>query len=723
MLKKLVTKNFRKLEDNTFEFGPGLQVVRGANEAGKSTMLEAIGYALFGAKACREALAQIVTWGKPANSVAVELVLELGGVEYVVTRSARGAEVNYAGGRVTGQNEVSAFLARQLGADGASATKLMLAPQGAIRGALDEGAAKTVKLIEELADFTIVDYVVELIQSNLLTGPATLAEDRVKSAGAALEAAKLAAAAPDTADLDDEIRLCGTGISQRRRSIDTNLKPWFERAQAELGVAQAAHTDRENLRAERLRAETERLNKRSQLEAARRAVTGPSAVLIEEARNAVRLAEDAAAQRAIYEQFSRLKLPEMHWEGDKASFEAEVGTVSRLRETAASLYQAAKKDMDAARAEIRVLEAQRVTGSACGFCGKDVSGVPEVVAKNQAIDAAIAQQRAALALAESAVAENERVAVEAAQALLDLETVRKSAEPFEAFLARHGDCVIVELLPATYPPGLSWDGAVPDGSVGVEVLRGKLEGLEAAAKAATAAAARAELLEKQVEEDGRRLEVIDKRIKERSAAADQRNGLKAAFDEAQRAYNGASGEIAELTYRKDKLEMELKSVQAAYAAAKRGVEAAEKALAQAQAELAELEFNNALLKRVRQARPVIADKLWSIVLAAVSNYFSQMRGTKSLVTREGNEFKVDGRPIEGLSGSTLDILGLAIRLALTRTFLPNSPLLILDEPAAAMDEDRTASTMGFLQAAGFTQTLVVTHEDQTESAAANLITL
>ncbi|MEN6303833.1 MAG: ABC transporter ATP-binding protein, partial [Armatimonadia bacterium] len=136
-----------------------------------------------------------------------------------------------------------------------------------------------------------------------------------------------------------------------------------------------------------------------------------------------------------------------------------------------------------------------------------------------------------------------------------------------------------------------------------------------------------------------------------------------------------------------------------------------------------VEFNNALLKRVRQCRPLIADKLWTIVLSAVSSYFSEMRGVRSVVTKDSDGFKVDGYPVAGLSGSTLDILGLAIRVALTRTFLPNAPFMVLDEPCAAMDTARTESTLGFIVACGFKQILWTTHEDTSQTVADHLIVL
>lgn len=80
MLKTITLKNFRKHVDFTTTLGNGIQVIRAANEGGKSTILEAIGYALFGAKALRTPLEQVVTWGEDAKKLKVELVLMLEGL-------------------------------------------------------------------------------------------------------------------------------------------------------------------------------------------------------------------------------------------------------------------------------------------------------------------------------------------------------------------------------------------------------------------------------------------------------------------------------------------------------------------------------------------------------------------------------------------------------------------------------------------------------------------
>jgi DNA repair exonuclease SbcCD ATPase subunit len=132
---------------------------------------------------------------------------------------------------------------------------------------------------------------------------------------------------------------------------------------------------------------------------------------------------------------------------------------------------------------------------------------------------------------------------------------------------------------------------------------------------------------------------------------------------------------------------------------------------------------NRLLEKLQGARPQIADRLWKVVLTSVSTYFSTIRGKASIVTREDNGFRVDGQPVEGLSGSTLDALGLAIRVALVKTFLPNCGFMVLDEPAAACDDGRETNMLGLVASIGFDQIVLVTHSDLSDAFAQQVIQL
>ena len=143
--------------------------------------------------------------------------------------------------------------------------------------------------------------------------------------------------------------------------------------------------------------------------------------------------------------------------------------------------------------------------------------------------------------------------------------------------------------------------------------------------------------------------------------------------------------------------------------------------AEQRARLDETRKANALLKALRSLKPKVANQVWETVCQTASHYFSVMRGMSSVIGRDGTDFTADGRVVSSLSGSTQDVLGLALRVALTKTFLPTCPLL--DEPFAAADDERTQKALGFLTSAGFLQTIIITHEDSSEAVADHLITL
>jgi DNA repair exonuclease SbcCD ATPase subunit len=113
MFKEITLKNFRQHTDLTVNFENGLVALRGENEAGKTTLLEAIAYAMGGANMLREPLAQVVTWGQKESTLKVSLAISINGVDYIITRSKSGAEVrNLDGIRATGQSEVSRYVVR-----------------------------------------------------------------------------------------------------------------------------------------------------------------------------------------------------------------------------------------------------------------------------------------------------------------------------------------------------------------------------------------------------------------------------------------------------------------------------------------------------------------------------------------------------------------------------------------------------------------------------------
>ncbi len=93
-LNRLRLVNFRQHADTEIEFDLGLTGIIGANGAGKSTILEAIAWALYGGDTARGGKDSIRFTRAPARaSVRVELDFELAGHRYAVVRGLTMAEL------------------------------------------------------------------------------------------------------------------------------------------------------------------------------------------------------------------------------------------------------------------------------------------------------------------------------------------------------------------------------------------------------------------------------------------------------------------------------------------------------------------------------------------------------------------------------------------------------------------------------------------------------
>src|SRR2546426_9547467 len=78
-LRRLRLLNFRQHADTELEFGPGITGIIGPNGSGKTTILEAIAWALYGAQAVRGDKDSIRRLGaKGRAGVEVELEFRLG---------------------------------------------------------------------------------------------------------------------------------------------------------------------------------------------------------------------------------------------------------------------------------------------------------------------------------------------------------------------------------------------------------------------------------------------------------------------------------------------------------------------------------------------------------------------------------------------------------------------------------------------------------------------
>ncbi len=707
MLKSLKTTNFRKMEANHIEFESGMVVVRGANEAGKTTMLEAIAYALFGVKSCRGSLAEVVTWGKPEASLSVELVVGCDGTDYTIKRSKAGAEINYEGGKVTGQNECSAFVERLFGVTNGNAGKLIYGSQGDIRGALSQGPKATMELIENLANFDLLDTIIEMVQVNLVTGPTAAVEAVLQAADLRLQLSQAQLIEPEPAEWEALANKYDCDVEDLRLEIESLVEPLAEsKQQYQTATAQVlAHgklADEVTIHTETIRSRTE-------------SIQGFEAVIAARPDNEAFIAATKEYEAALnssqlvteYNMMTNVmaSYPEDFWEGSEESLDAEI---TNLQSNAMDQKAATAVN----RSDIKLYQSQKVTGSVCGFCDQDVSKFPEVLKKNEKLDADITLLTAGIVAGEVNTKDIE-------ETLVVLRQIKASQFKFRQLVSDNVQAGTLQV-----PVSLSWVGKVPT-AVSAEDLSAKrsaVQALKAAQEQATAAEAKLATTTEMIAELEMKIAIAKGNMNKLTLVSD--------INRITEIYNATFEEHAALINKEAEAALQVSNIREAirreasnYAEALKGIDEAKLDVEIAKKSVDDLVFNNALVKRLRAARPIIADRLWNVVLGAVSSYFSAMRGFTSCVTKESDGFKVDGQSVEGLSGSTLDILGLSIRLALTRTFLPSAPFLILDEPSAAMDDNRSQEMVGFLLAFGFAQTLMVTHKEVNEGAANQLITI
>lgn len=712
MITKLYLKNFRQHRELTLDLQPGFTALRGQNEAGKSTALEAIMFALFGIRACRNN--DITTWGEQEKSVKVELWLMLNGEELHISRSKLAAEINYVGQTVTGQTECTKFIESQLQLQPGLGPKLMIAGQQDIQGVLTQkGGQAATEMIEGLADLEVIDRIISGLQAKYPTGNTKLIENRVETAGNMIigRKDKISQLTLDAVLLptDEDIGREDIVVDELRQQY-VNLGEELAVVKQERDEANATNDTRAKV-IRRLHAAEDNLKG---LEASRTklgddAPPAPEGELDTEVLEAgIRQLKAKQKHFGLYTEFMEEKATavEALYEGSRAELKAEISELTEKLE-------AAKADVAAIPQRIETLLAKKVSASVCGFCAKDVSQFPEVAEKNAELDKQIDVQRAELLRCKGEVATMSDLLIELRTKLNKVSLI--------GWYDRNPNSFTIDAT--VCPEIVNWNGEPPADLKG-EIL--EMENQLAAVNRWKVADAQYRKqqgnLDRQIAEAKHLLYAEQEAVAALPPCLDTVK-LSAAVDKLHDDQLATAKALETAKERVAAMKDQVKEHTQKLAEARQSLLDAEMQLAEAKEELEEITFNNNLIKKLRTVRPEIANKIWSSVLGAVSHYFSTMRGTKSVVSKLEDVFLVDGSPVTSYSGSTQDVLGLALRIALIRTFLPTCDFMLLDEPFAACDDGRQTTALGFLAGAGFKQLLVITHEDISESVADNLVTL
>lgn len=676
MLKSLELTNFRKHRNSKFTFGDGLTVIRGANEAGKTTIGKGVLYALFGTTALDEPLSEVVTTGEPESSLKADLVFCIDGVDYRIVRSKSGAELQVGDRVVTGQRDTRQAVENILGCTADVACLLMFADQNAVRGVIAEGGSAANSLVEKLANLDVIENLIERIQAQLPSGNTKAVDLQIQTLRARVSEVPAMPSKDEVVALTAEISEISEKIdlSERRMPADQEVVKAKARVEAK---------NRSTVEISRLQA------LEAQISATlAKPVTPPfDFTMLEQAR---------ALEASSAEQTRRLQAYKTTFPTTEDTWEGSVESAQEFLADSEKTYAEQQALAAYLKTKAAVAASKVINEKSCAFCKKDLSDVPEVARLN----AELSTEVSTLIVAATAALEK------AAGAKQEAAQVRSILRATEKCQQLAGEYWALDF--SVLPPKASWIGEPPEA-----VKPSNLKALEKAWQDYQSELAKRDLLQQQLA-DIAYPELVDTAdaeevLKLQETVADELKVLKASLATARLNLVSAEAKYTSALQARNSI-LERNELDA-------------KAAEQLEESRREMLKHNELIKKLRAARPEIAAKMWSIVLGTVSNYFTKGRGENSIVTRTADGFKVNGKSIVSLSGSTKDMLGLAIRMALCKVFMPNVPFLFLDESFAGADEDRELNGVGLLASAGFSQTLLVTHSDIPGTLADNVITL
>lgn len=682
MLKSLKLKNFLKHQEFALEFTSGVTVIRGANEAGKSSMLEGILYNWGGAAALRQSIEETVTLGAKKFSLWTETIFTgLDGADYACERGVAGAELRRVSDGVvlvTGHKEVTAKIEQLLGVPAGKARETLFAEQDEVRGVVSLGPTAAAAFIESLGNFDQIDQLLDNLSVAVPNGPTKSLEERLASLDA--ELAEVAGRTFDVAGKE-------LAVTQARVEVQV-----WEQTGAALRE-QEVLLDRQR----QLKALVAKLNGHK----LRMADLEKTAAGAKDLQTRLSELETERSAALAYGRFTKYQdiCVKTHaadwWEGDIASLRAEITDLeAKLRNE----LQIASN----CRADAAALSKGKILSTTCPTCKQTIGDPAVAAAKNAEIDAEVESLQGQALEAQHAAAE--------LQADLSvLQDLARKQHLVDEFLKDNADACAVWGSPRV-PSQIRWLGAeIPTSRRAEAAISGDIATTQRALNETDVA---------------KRLLVSTKEtVAALEAEISSLGGLpEHMLDEAEILARQREAQLG-LAAAANNLRAAEQALAVERAAEQENALRRERLVAARDAELvklAEMNRNNLLIKSIKAGRLLVMDALWARVMASVSAVFSKFRGVASVVERKPGGFYVDGckRP----SGSTKDILGLALRVALLRTFSACN-ILFLDEAGAGCDDTRSALITAVLSAAGFDQILMITHKDLDEVGADNLVTI
>lgn len=172
ILKSITLKNFRKFKDRTIQFPEGVTGVVGLNGVGKSTLFEALAWALYGPVATRTGIDQIKREGTTSSDACrVELEFIFDDEPYRVVREMIGKNLSASGvatvnGKVAanGAETLSKFIQKKLGMDWKSFYTSIFAKQKELNTLSSINPSERRQLVLRMLGIDSVDVIISKIR-------------------------------------------------------------------------------------------------------------------------------------------------------------------------------------------------------------------------------------------------------------------------------------------------------------------------------------------------------------------------------------------------------------------------------------------------------------------------------------------------------------------------------------------------------------------------------
>lgn len=741
-LISIETTNFKKLRRFQANFRQGLNVIVGDNAQGKSTLLQAIEAALYGATVVPGKKDKIPTWGQ--STWKIELTFVAKDDRYRLTRSKTTAKLERVSDGesssdtlvANGNTPVTAAVAELLDLDAKDYNLFMQSKQGETTGVLTFGAAALNRKVEEFAGISLIDRVQSLAQEEYRTK--RVEADALAVSGDVMEESNQQVMALGDAALDAEKALkdaqeafeglpateslakpdADPDAMQARLTLIDKLRGRLERAEQEVKHAEQRHQEAlQRLEEMEAPAATAELEQRVSELAAK---VKPAVAEVD------RLQKELSLQEHLWVDYTEAQsllngLPDQDDIGNALSHEVE--------------QQAARHDERRAENE-RVVELNQqikqrkslAKDASCPTCGTKLSEHdPEKLA---AEIAELTEQRDAHQRAWEELTRTCRAIDEQVKQLEDGFEKRRVAEArvdeLRETLAGKG----VDLATAETPVEGELEAA-KEVHQGLLVEKADAEHrLEQRQwrqylRAEKAVGTENASLDEFIDELQSVSHELDDRLIEGEPTEEEIKQARWAVSEYEREVSVLRSRRLEAQHAVDLAEQAFKQAEDRLAQAKGTVEQLagqnERSLAAAKA----ADAAGRLARFLRDRRAGYLQEVWDAVLGAASKQVAMAsKGMIARIVFDDGDFlyEEDGvlAPVTSASGAQKAHIGVAIRIGLARALYGSDALLIFDEPTESMSEHHASGLSASLAGAA-AQCLLITHRDQDQDLAAHVI--